>query len=284
MILVTGAAGKTGRAVLQALSGRGEILRALVHRHDQVSLVEALGAGEVVVGDMLSRSTFDEAVREVRAVYHIPPNVHPDEIVIGKNVIAAARAAGVEQFVFHSVLQPQLEAMPHHWKKLRVEEALIQSGLSFTILQPAAYMQNILSQWENIYHKGSYAVPYPGETRLSMVHLDDVAQAAAVVLSEPGHTGATYELVGVHAISQDEVAALLSQKLKRHVRVTVTSLDDWERRARESGLGDYQVATLIKMFRYYAHYDFEGNPRVLSWLIGRSSTSFEAFVEHLIRE
>lgn len=284
MILITGAAGKTGRAVIQALSVRGETLRALVHYPGQIQTVEALGVQEVLVGDLLSKSALDEAFQDARAVYHIPPNVSAEEETIGKNMIAAARSAGSEHFVYHSVLQPQIEAMPHHWRKLRVEEALIQSGLSFTILQPTAYMQNILAQWDNIFQKGSYSVPYPGETRLSMVDLDDVAQAAAVILSEPGHTGATYELVGVHAISQNEVAAILSQKLNRPVRVTVTSLNDWEEQARASGLGDYQVNTLVRMFRYYADYGFEGNSHVLSWLLGRAPTSFEDFVARTVRE
>jgi hypothetical protein len=57
------------------------------------------------------------------------------------------------------------------------------------------------------------------------------------------------------------------------------SLETWERRARESGLGDYQVETLVKMFRYYECYGFWGNPRVLSWLLGRPPTTFAAFVE-----
>ena len=63
------------------------------------------------------------------SVYHVCPNVSPDEIAIGRVSIAAARSAGVEHFVYHSVLHPQTEAMPHHWLKLRVEEALITSGL-----------------------------------------------------------------------------------------------------------------------------------------------------------
>jgi uncharacterized protein YbjT (DUF2867 family) len=284
MILITGAAGKTGRAVIQALSGRGEILRALVHHPGQIRTVEALGVHEVLIGDLHSRSSLNEAFQDVGVVYHIPPNVNPDEVIIGKNMIAAAQATGIEHFVFHSVLQPQIEAMPHHWKKLRVEEALLQSGLSITILQPTAYMQNILAQWDSISQKGRYSVPYPGETRLSMVDLEDVAQAAATVLTEPGHAGATYELVGEHAISQTEVAAILSQKLNRPILVTVTPLKEWEERARASGLGDYQVDTLVRMFRYYADYGFEGNPRVLSWLLGRPPRSFEAFVARTLLE
>ena len=284
MILITGAAGKTGQAVIQALSRRGETLRALVHDPGQIQTVKALGVHEVLVGDLLYRSALDEAFKDVRAVYQIPPNVNPDEVVIGKNMIDAAQSAGIEHFVFHSVLQPQIEAMPHHWKKLRVEEALLQSGLPFTILQPTAYMQNILAQWDNIIQRGSYSAPYPEETRLSMVDLEDVAQVAATVLTEAGHAGATYELVGEHAISQIKVAAILSQKLNRPIQITVTPLKDWEERARASGLGDYQVDTLIRMFRYYADYGFEGNSHVLNWLLGRPPRSFEDFVTRMVRE
>jgi hypothetical protein len=117
-----------------------------------------------------------------------------------------------------------------------------------------------------------------------MVDLEDVAQVAATVLTEAGHAGATYELVGEHAISQIKVAAILSHKLNRPIQITVTPLKDWEERARASGLGDYQVDTLIRMFRYYADYGFEGNSHVLNWLLGRPPRSFEDFVTRMVRE
>jgi uncharacterized protein YbjT (DUF2867 family) len=279
MILVTGAAGKTGRAVIRALTARGEVIRALVHRPEQVRLVEGVGAREVVVGDMCVQATMGQAAQGARAVYHICPNVSPDEVAIGQVAIAAARSAGVKHFVYHSVLHPQVEAMPHHWQKLRVEEKLFESGLSYTILQPAAYMQNVLAHWDQIVEQGVYSVPYAVETRLGMVDLEDVAEAAAAVLTEPGHAGAVYELAGTEVLSQVEVATILGQQLGRPVRAEAVSLETWERRARESGLGDYQIETLVKMFRYYERYGFWGNPRVLSWLLGRPPTTFAAFVE-----
>jgi uncharacterized protein YbjT (DUF2867 family) len=121
MILITGAGGKTGQAVIKAVAARGENVRALVHREAQASAVKALGAREAVVGDMRDEEALRRAMEGARAVYHICPNVNPDEVTIGRTVITAARAAGVERFVFHSVLHPQVEAMPHHWNKLRVE-------------------------------------------------------------------------------------------------------------------------------------------------------------------
>jgi uncharacterized protein YbjT (DUF2867 family) len=279
MILVTGAAGKTGRAVIRALTAKGEVIRALVHRSEQVRLVEGVGAREVVVGDMCVQATMGQAAQGARAVYHICPNVSPDEVDIGQVAIMAARSAGVKRFVYHSVLHPQVEAMPHHWQKLRVEEKLFESGLSYTILQPAAYMQNVLAHWDQIVEQGVYSVPYAVETRLGMVDLEDVAEAAAAVLTEPGHAGAVYELAGTEVLSQAEVATILGQQLERPVRAEAVSLETWERRARESGLGDYQVETLVKMFRYYECYGFWGNPRVLSWLLGCPPTTFAAFVE-----
>jgi uncharacterized protein YbjT (DUF2867 family) len=196
MILVTGAAGKTGRAVLRALIARGEPARALVHGVDQVSLVASLGVKDVLVGDMRNPSDMGRAFDRVQKVYHICPNVSPDEAAIGATAIAAARSAGVERFVFHSVLHPQAEAMPHHWQKLRVEEQLFESGLIYTILQPTAYMQNILAHWDTILYEGRYPIPYPAETRLCLVDLGDGAQVAAIVLTEPGHEHAIYELAG----------------------------------------------------------------------------------------
>jgi uncharacterized protein YbjT (DUF2867 family) len=240
-----------------------------------------------------------EAVRGVRAVYHICPNINPDEVAIGRVIIAAAEAAEVEQFVFHSVLHPQIEAMPHHWNKLRVEEMLLLSKLPYTIVQPSNYMQNItmglqpgdymenvLSGWRAIVERGVYAVPYSVESRTkwNMVDLEDIAQAAAVVLSDSRHLGATYELAGPDTLTQIQVAEILNKKLGRTVQAEQVTVEAWARQAQSSGMGSYKIQTLRKMFQYYDRHDFLGNPLSLSSLIGRPATTFESFVERTIRE
>lgn len=284
MILVTGAAGKTGRAVLRQLVAQGQAVRAFVHRPEQAQTVRNLGAKDVLVGDLRDQATVRHAASGARAVYHICPNVSPDEVTMGELHIAAAKSAGVEHFVFHSVLHPQIEAMPHHWGKLRVEERLFESGLNFTILQPTTYMQNVLANWDQIVQQGIYEVPYSVDTRLSMVDLEDVAQVAALVLLQSGHAGATYELVGNESISPAEAATVLSRQLERPVRAEPVGLETWEERARFAGLGDEQIAMLIKMFRYYESHSFWGNSRVLSCLLGHQPTRFDTFVERMMTE
>ncbi len=240
-----------------------------------------MGVGEVIVGEMNDALAISRAIKGADAIYHICPNVHPNEVDFARLLIAAANDLGVPRLVYHSVLHPQIEAMPHHWNKLRVEEMLFGSALDITILQPTAYMQNSLAQWESMVSNGIYRVPYPIETRLSLVDLDDVAEAAAMVLTNAGHSGATYELVGTPPLSQAEIAEAFGRALKRPVRAEAEAIESWENRARAAGMDDYQVDTLIKMFRAYARDGLKGNPNVLTWLLGRPPTSVAAFAARM---
>jgi NAD(P)H dehydrogenase (quinone) len=291
MILISGAAGKTGKSILNEVAKSGLKARALVYRSEQVDEIAALGAEEILVGDMRNKECVRCAVLGVDAVYHICPNVAPDEIEIGQNIIDAASENGVGHFVYHSVLHPQVEAMPHHWKKMRVEEYLFKSGLSFTILQPAVYMQNLLVNLKEISETGKYSIPYDVNSRISMVDLKDVAEAAAAVLtatdpdnSQPAHEGATYELTGTKAISQNEIARVFSQHLGHSIVAEEIAIEDWKNRVSDSGLGDYQIDALIKMFDYYAHFGLIGNTRVLEWLLGRPATSFDDFILRILND
>jgi len=284
MILVTGAAGKTGVAVIQALRAGGAEVRALVLREEQTAAVASAGAQDTVAGDMRDARVLGAAHQGVTAVYHICPNMSPDEVRIGRMMLAAARSAGVTHYVYHSVLHPQTENMPHHWNKLLVEAALFESGLPYTILQPASYMQNVLGAWTAILERGVYAVPYAVETRLSMVDLKDVGQVAARVLTDAGHQGAIYELAGPEILTPREVADVLSRELGRPVHAEEVTLDEWTARVRARGMDDYQIKMLVKMFGYYDNYGFLGNPNVLACLLGRPATSFQAFVSRTIRE
>ena len=277
MILVTGAGGKTGKAVIKALIARGAAVRALIRNPSHDASLRAIGVRDVVVGGMGDPHALSRAVQGADAIYHICPNVSPHEIAFGKNVIEAATRAGVPRFVYHSVLHPQIEAMPHHWNKMRVEEMLFSAKLGVTILQPTAYMQNTLAEWDRMVGEGILRAPYPIETRLSLVDLDDVAHAAALVLTSEGHIGATYELVGTAPMSQIEIAEIFAGVMQRDIRAEAEPIEAWRDRARRGGMDDHQCETLIKMFEAYARDGLKGNPNVLGWLLGRRPTSVAIF-------
>ena len=280
LILVTGAAGKTGRAVIQALVARGESVRALVRKPSQMDQAKADGAYEIVVGDLLDPGSVEPAFAGMRAVYHIGPNVHPLEAEMGRNAIVTAAAAGLPHFVMHSVLHPQTQAMQHHWNKLLVEEQLINSDMGFTILQPASYMQNVRGMWGSIL-EGQYPVPYPIHARFSPVDLKDVAELAAEVLSTLGHEGAIYELAGSELLTPAQMAKRMGEVLGRSVEAVEISRTQWRQDAEiEADRADI----LVSMFEYYAEHGLWGNPRVLAGLLGREPTTFVQYLQRLIKE
>jgi NAD(P)H dehydrogenase (quinone) len=279
MILVTGAAGKSGKAGVKALAARGAAVRAFIRNPAHAGALLALGAADVGFGSFEDSRALAQAVEGVRAIYHICPNVSAEEVAYARAVATAARTRGIRRLVYHSVLHPQIEAMPHHWRKMRVEEMLLASGFELTVLQPTAYMQNILVAWEGIVRDGVFKVPYPAATRLSLVDLNDVGEAAAIVLTQDGHSGAAYELVGTPALGQSEVASSLAAVLGRDVRAEEEPLAAWDARARAGGMGEDERATLAAMFRYYATHGLAGNANTLRWLLGRAPTSLASFFE-----
>ena len=281
MILITGAGGKTGKALIQSLS-KFEDVCGMVHREDRISVLKSLGANRVIVGDMRDESLVRSAMQGIRAVYHICPNMSPDETVISNLVIREAHKVDVEHFVYHSVLHPQTEKMNHHWQKLRVEEVLLESRMPFTILQPAPYMQNLLAGWKSIVEEGVLRVPYSVHSKFSFVALEDVAEAAKTVLTEPGHQYTTYELAGTNPISHMDIAEIFGHVLKRDVRAKRQEIEDW----RESikGLSEYALDNLIKMFEYYDGWGLVGNPNILRWLLKRETTSLEMFARRVAKE
>ncbi len=277
-ILITGAGGKTGIAVCQALTKKGFKIRAWVRQDAYTPPLRQIGIDDFIVGDLLEYLLAERAMRGVGAVYHIPPNMNPNELSIAENLIESAQREGVERLVYHSVLHPQVEEMPHHWQKMRVEERLFASGLAFTILQPAVYMQNLLGYSQSIQQDGVYAIPYSLDAPLSQVHLGDVAEAAMKVLVEDNHAYAIYELCGSEVLTAREIAHRLSTHLARPVEAIPIDRDEWQRKMLAEGMPEYAVNTLLKMFLYYEKYGMRGNPNVLRMLLGRSPTTFDEFL------
>ncbi|MEQ3551023.1 NAD(P)H-binding protein [Pseudonocardia nematodicida] len=219
-VVIPGGNGKTGRAVVGALRAR------------DVTAVP-LGRGDVPgVAD---------------AAYLIAPNMHPDEPALVAGLLDALRAAGVSRVVYHSVASPYAPDMPHHLGKARAEDLVRRSGLSWTILQPGPYLQNLDLT-------APVRVPYDVHAVFGFADLREVAEAAATVLTEPGHEGATYELASRTAT----VAGLAAEAGATAERVPGPS-----------GLGPWFDA----MFAYYDRHGLPVGTRTLAALLGRGAAA-----------
>ena len=228
----------------------------------------------------MDQEAMNEAFIGIRAAYHICSAVNPDEVRIGQIAIKAARSAQIEHFVYHSVLHSLLQDLPHHQKKLIVEEIVVNSCIPYSIIQPAIFMQNILEGWNLLSEECIFEQRFftSKETRICMVDLEDVAEAVSIILTKPGHTGATYEICGPENLALDDMLAAFKQNFGREVTVQTTPDELWAAQLKKHGLEDYQVNTLLTMFHHYNEHGFAGNPNVLTWILGRKPNDFVSFI------
>ncbi|HEX2072169.1 MAG TPA: NmrA family NAD(P)-binding protein [Geodermatophilus sp.] len=268
MIVVTAAGGRTGTAVVTALRSRGLAVRAVVGSPRPRPDLAALGA-EVAAADLRDAGAVTPLLAGADALYLIWPNFDPAEAEGAAALFAAARRVGVARVVYHSVLRPQARAMPHHAAKDRVEEALDASGLAWRVLQPCAYAHNLDAALATAARTGEFRSPWGLDRPQSLVDVRDVADAAAVLLTDDGLDGGTFEAAGPEPLTASRIAALFAARLGREMRA-VDAVPDGPVPPRE----DYPAHCLRRMFDHYRAHGFAGTPRVLEALLGRPARSF----------
>jgi len=281
-VLLTGANGRTGRAVLAALVAAGAWVRVFIRKPEQFEALRTLGAADCALGDMDDAPSVLQAVETCDRLVHIGPPMHAREVQMTEHFIAAARAAQLEQFVYYSVMHPLRTEVRHHRLKLQAEERLVESQLPYTILQPIRYMQHLEPIWKQVRDEGVHAMPFNTDVRFNIVDLIDLAEATARVTMKPGHLYATYELAGPQALSQTDMAAILTNLLGRSVEARAVSIEQLQARARASGAGEDRIEQMTIMNEHYDRHGFLGNPNVLTWLLGRNPTSYADYVRRLI--
>jgi NAD(P)H dehydrogenase (quinone) len=270
-VAVFGAAGQTGRPLIRALIRRGARVKAVVHRKDQAQQVE--GAAVVEAVELENVPGLTAALRDVAVAYYIPPVFNAHEEKFGANIITAAIAAKLPRLVYHSVMHAPTQAMPHHQRKSRVELALRESPLTWTIMQPAMYAQTPLAFLNP--ERTQLTIGFDPHKLFTPVDLEDLAEAAATVLLDSGHEYATYELAGPERISFAAMAEAMSLALNRPVKVRsvpaglVASVGAIR-------LGPRSALDLKAMLDHYHAHGFVGNANVLRMLLLREPMRFAA--------
>jgi uncharacterized protein YbjT (DUF2867 family) len=186
MILVTGATGNQGGAVLRHLMPHGWRLRALTRDPSKPAAKELERMGvEVVEGDFSDPESLKRAMEDCYGVYAVttPFEGVEAETAHGVALADAAKAAGVEHFVYSSVASANEETgIPHFESKMRVEEHIQYLNLPYTIVRPVFFMENFTyPQTKDEVTKGTLAMGLAPDQPLQMIAVDDVGYAVARV-------------------------------------------------------------------------------------------------------
>jgi uncharacterized protein YbjT (DUF2867 family) len=270
MILAVGAAGNYAGLVVPELSKRGARVRGMVRKKDQVEQARNNGAAEVTVSDLKDRRSLDEALNGIDAVFYIAPAFLPDEAESGKHMVDAAIRAGVKRFVFSAVIHPVLGIIGHT-PKADVENAVLNSGLEYTFLHPTVFFQNYEMFWPKMIETGVLAEPWSPDTRFARVDYRDVAEVAAIALTEERLLYGTFELCAPGILNRWEVAKLIGEVLGREIKAD---------RLDPSALGDIPQG-LQERFDHYDHHGLFGNPLTLRAILEREPRTLRAYSEEL---
>src|SRR5215213_1255624 len=225
-ILITGATGNVGNAALDNLATTNDIdLRALAHDESKAKSLRDRGVEEAVVGDFLEPETLGPALEGVSALLLITP-IHLEQVTQASNLIEVAKESGNDpRIVRLSVHQASHEAPARNSRQhAQIEDELISSGLPYTFLRPATFMQNTLATARTVASEARIYQPFE-DGRLGMIDARDIGEVAAKVLSEEGHQGEVYTLTGPATISFYDVAQELSEILGKDVSYIPISLE-----------------------------------------------------------
>ena len=270
-ILVVGASGKFAGLVVPELSRRGAHIRAMIHDASDEAAVREAGAQHVVVGDLTDPASVVAALRGVDRVFYIAPVTLPDEATVGKAFVEAAIGARVRRFVFSSVIHPVLSGLPNHALKAPVEDAVLNSDLEYTFLHPTVLFQNFAAAWGGIVRSGVIAEPWSNDTRFSRVDYRDVAEVAAIALTEDRLLYGTFELCAEGWLDRHQVAKLIGEVLGREI--TPQRIDP--------GTLPRDAQALRPMFEHYDRIGLRGNALTLAAILGREPRSLRAYFEEL---
>jgi uncharacterized protein YbjT (DUF2867 family) len=217
MILVTGATGNIGSALLRQLPTP---VRGLTRNAARASFPEGV---EAVEGDLADAVSLKPALDGVRSLFLV------SRMGADADVLKAAARAGVEHVVLVSSITIQTHPrLPEAGENLAVERLLQDSGMAWTILRPTQFASNTLWWAESIREHGAVRLPYP-DVGLPTIHPADIAAVARVALTEPGHRGRTYALTGPARVTARQQVAAIGAALGRSVSVDEISRDEAHR-------------------------------------------------------
>jgi NAD(P)H dehydrogenase (quinone) len=287
MILVTGATGQFGKSAIDFLLRRGVALTnivALVRDNEKASDLINKGLS-LRIGDYDNYNTLLHAFRGVEKLLFVSSSDIVNRTTQHKNVVMAAKEAGVKHIVYTSFLGTNETETSPLWivveSHLKTEAFLKESGLDYTILKNTLYMDFVPAfLGEKVVETGAIYLP-AGNGKVGAVLRSEMAEASANILTSDNHTGKTYQITSHEAFSYQEVAQELSEITGKTINYISPSANEYVQTLTEHGL----PAEYIGLFTGFAVAQANGELELvgsdLEQLLGRKPTSVKKFLNQV---
>ena len=278
MIVVTGATGQLGRLVIEQLLKSIPASRIIAAVRTPAKAADLAARGVVVrAADYTKPETLDAAFQGAKRVLLISSSEVGQRAPQHRNVIAAARRAGVELIAYTSLLHADTSPLGLASEHRETEAQLQASGLPFALLRNGWYTENYLASVAPALQHGAY-IGAAGEGRIASAARADYAEAAAAVLTQPDQAGKVHELAGDTAYTLADLAAAITRLSGKAVPYVNLSQADFEAALLKAGLPAPLAALLADSDAAAARGALFDDQHQLSRLIGRPTTPLEALL------
>lgn len=282
MIALTGATGQLGQFVVEALL-KTVPAKEIVAIVRNPAKAEALSKQGLIVrqGDYNDQAALTQALAGVEKLLLISSSEVGQRAAQHRNVINAAKAAGVKFIAYTSLLHADTSPLGLHVEHVETEKLLAESGIPFALLRNGWYSENYLASAPAALAHGVF-LGAAGEGKIASATRADYAAAAARVISEEGHVGKVYELAGDSAWTLSDLAALLSEASGKKVVYQNLSEADFAAALKGAGLPDGLAEMLADSDIGASKGGLFDDSQTLSKLIGRPTTSIADSVNDLL--
>lgn len=277
-ILVTGGTGLVGSHVVNELLKRDAEITVLTRKSK--SDAELPKGVHYLQGDLKGPKTVTTMCKNIHALFLLNV-VSPTEAHEGLMAVNSARMGSVEKIVYMSVHRVnEAPHLPHFGAKLPIEAAVKASGIPYTILRPNNFYQNDYWYEEAIMNFGVYPQPI-GSTGLSRVDVRDIAEAAAITLTNEKYQQNTFNLVGPDLCTGKQTAETWSKVLQKDIVYGGDNLNAWEQQALEL-LPDWMAFDFKLMYKFFQEEGLKATSediRKLTTMLGHAPRQFEDFAK-----
>lgn len=249
MICVTGAGGKVGGALVELLVDTRNAVRLAFNSPGKAEAAQQSGFESVVI-DYSDPESLDRAFSGCSKLFLLGPNaVNQDWLEI--NAVRAAERQGITHVVKLSVLHTEAESYGFGRLHRASERAIETSAMSWTFLRASQFMQNLSTYMAPSICAEDCFYTACGDGKITHLDLRDIARVARLVLFELGHEERIYNLTGPEALTYDEIAAMLSEVLGRHIEHRKLTDEEFRRELENSGTSQKFNDLVVDLDRYF---------------------------------
>lgn len=284
MILVTGATGEFGRNAIEHLINKGvnpSKISALARNEEKAQPLKDLGV-HLKMGDYNDYSSLVQAFQGVDKLLFISSSDIENRAAQHQNVVNAAKATDINHVVYTSFMRNQeVEKSAIGFLQdshLKTENWLKESGINYTLLQNATYMDFLpMFLGENVLESGVFMMPAE-EGKSSLVLREELAEATAVVLTTTGHENKVYPLVNHEALNYTEVAASISEVSGKTVIYNSPTPEIYQSTMKAYGVPTDYIGIFTAFAVAQANGELELSNNSLEQLLGRKPTTTKQFL------